>query len=158
MNRPTGVTLIAAFFFVCAGLLVLAAIGFFIGGAFVGSLLGTAAQQRGGGMTGAGIGAMIGAVVGVFMLIGSIFNLACGVGLWKMKEWGRILTIVLCAIGLALGALGLIAGMLHLHILMMMWRMVWLAIDAGIIWYLVQPEVRAAFARAQMPPQAFAAH
>ncbi|HEY3929345.1 MAG TPA: hypothetical protein VGL89_13310 [Candidatus Koribacter sp.] len=156
MNRPTGVTLISVFFFVMCGLLVVGTIAAFVGGAFIGSLFGAALQQRGAGMTGAGFGAMVGAILGVFFLIGAALNLICGIGLWKVKEWARILTIVLCGLGAALGVLGLFIGMIHFNIFMMMWRLLWLAIDVGIVWYLLQPEVKAAFARIQLPPQAYA--
>lgn len=152
MNRPAGVTLISILFFVATGLLLIAAIGSFVGGAFIGSMIGAAARQRGAGMTGAGMGAIVGAFIGIFFLVCSALNGVCGFGLWKLKEWARILTIVLCGIGVALGALGFFAGMLHFHLFVMMWRMVWLAIDLGIIWYLLQPEVKAAFA--PVPPMA----
>lgn len=152
MNRPAGVTLISILFFVVMGVMLIAAIGSFVGGAFIGSMIAAAARQRGAGMAGAGVGAMVGAFIGIFFLVVSALNGVCGFGLWKLKEWARILTIILCGIGVALSALGFLAGMLHFHLIVMMWRLVWLAIDLGIIWYLLQPEVRAAFA--PVPPMA----
>ena len=158
MNRPSGVTAIAILFFVFMVLLVLCAIGAFVGGAFVASIIASAAQQRGAGMAGAGVGAVIGGVIGVFLLIFAALNAICGFGLWKMKEWARILTIVLCGIGACFGALGMMAGMLHFNILLMFWRLAWLALDVIIVWYLLQPQVKAAFAQAQgMPPQMYPA-
>jgi len=157
MIRPTGVTLIAVLFFLGVAFCVVAGIVFFIGGAFVGSIIGAAVQQRGAGAAGAGFGALVGAVVGVFCLIGAVIDFICGFGLWKMKEWARILTIVLCGIGAAFGALGLMAGMLHFNIFLVFWRLVWLGVEVLIIWYLLQPDVRLAFQQAQAPPQAYAA-
>jgi hypothetical protein len=154
MIRPTGVTVIAVVFFAFAACFVLGAMMAFLGSAFIGTMIGSAAQAR---HAGAGLGAMIGAVLGAGLLIGAVLYGICGFGLWTLKEWARILTIVLCGIGVVFGAIGLLGGMLHFHIFMVFWRLMWLAIDVGVIWYLIQPEVKAAFAGRQSPPQTYAA-
>jgi Predicted membrane protein (DUF2127) len=145
MNRPTGVTVLAVLLYIGAGLLVLGAIGTFVGGAFVGSMIGSSSKQAGGGATGAGLGAAIGAVVGVFLLVGAVLNATCGYGLWSLKEWGRMLTIVLTAIGLVMAVFSLFVSMIHFHIFGLFFLMVRIAIGGLIIWYLSQPQVKAAF-------------
>jgi hypothetical protein len=142
MNRPTGVTVLAILLFIGSGLLVLLGVGSFLGGAFIGSMVGARAQEHG---AGAGIGAFIGGLIGIFFLIGAALNAICGFGLWSLKEWGRMLTIVLTAIGVALGLLSFFLSMLHFHIFGIFFIMVRLAIGGLIIWYLSQPEVKAAF-------------
>ena len=146
MNRPTGVTVLAILLFIGTVLLVCLGIGSFVGGAFIGSMIGASARQAGTGMTGAGLGAAIGAFIGVFFIIGAVLNALCGFGLWNLKEWGRMLTIVLTAIGLVLAVLSLFVSMIHLHIVGMFFLMIRVAIGALIIWYLSQPQVKAAFA------------
>ncbi len=150
MNRPTGVTVLAILLFIGTALLVLMAVGTFLGGAFVVSMIGASARQSGAGAAGAGIGAFIGAMIGVFFLIGAGLNAICGFGLWNLKEWGRMLTIVLSAIGVALGVISFFFSLLHFHIFGLFFVMVRIAISALVIWYLSQPEVKAAFAPRQL--------
>ena len=155
MNRPTGVTVLAILAFIGCGLLVLLAVGSFLGGAFLGSMIGASARQAGAGAAGAGVGAAIGAIFGVGLLIGGVLNFVCGFGLWNLKEWGRMLTIILSAIGLVFAVLSLFVSMLHFHIIGIFFLLVRIGIGALIIWYLSQPQVKAAFATV---PQPYPAH
>ena len=127
------------------------AIGAFVGGAFIGSMIGINAGHSGAGATGAGIGAMIGAVIGVFFIIGAILDGICGYGLWNLKEWGRMLTLVLAGIGMVFAIITLFGSMIHFHIISVFFVLIRMAIYALVIWYLSQPEVKAAFARASAP-------
>lgn len=147
MVRPTGVTVIAVLAFIGAGFLTIFGILAFVGGAFVGALIGSSVQAQGSGAAGAGFGAMIGAVVGVFFLVFAAVQLTCGVGLWKLKEWGRMLTIVISAIGMVLAFFNL----LHFHVITMFFVLVRLGVGALIIWYLSQPQVKAAFMTPVLP-------
>lgn len=152
MNRPTGVTVLSILYFIFAGLLCIGAIMFFVGGAFIGAMIGSAATAHGAGAAGAGFGALIGGFVGFFLLIGAVLHILCGAGLWKLKEWGRMLTIVLCAIG------GVLAFFNIMHSpVTMVFGTIRIGISVLIIWYLSQPHVKAAFAQVQLPPQAYAA-
>lgn len=153
MNRPTGVTVLAVLLFLGTALLVLLGIGTFLGGAFIGSMVGAAAHRAGGGAAGAGFGAVIGAAIGVFLLIGAALNAICGYGLWNLKEWGRMLTIVLSAIGVVLALLNMLFAMMHFHIFGVFFILVRIAFGGLVIWYLSQPQVKAAFST----PQAYAA-
>ncbi len=63
---------------------------------------------------------------GVSLLLGAVYVI-CGVGLWKMKSYGRTLQLV----GSFLGLLGFPIGTV---------------ISGFIIWYLFKPEVKAQFA------------
>jgi len=152
MYRPTGVTVLSILSFIGAGLTGLGAIMFFVGGAFIGALIGSAAQGHGAGAAGAGFGALIGGFIGFFLLVAAVLYLLCGVGLWKLKEWGRMLTIVLSAIGVVLALL----NFMHFHMVVMFFAIFRIGIGVLIIWYLSQPHVKAAFAQSQLPPQAYA--
>jgi hypothetical protein len=150
MIRPTGVTVIAILCFIGTGLLVIFGILAFFGGAFIGAMLGEAAQTpgRGVGAAGAGFGAMIGGFIGIVFLVIAAVQLTCGIGLWKLKEWGRMLTIVLSAIGAVLAFFSL----LHFHPFTMIFVLVRIAVSVLIIWYLSQPQVKAAFVAQPFPP------
>jgi uncharacterized membrane protein (DUF2068 family) len=103
-------------------------------------------------MAGAGLGAAIGAAVGVVFLIIAALDAVCGYGLWNLKEWARMLTIVLTAIGLLFAVLQLFGSMLHFHIIAIFFVLIRMAIGGLIIWYLSQPQVKAAFGVPQLSP------
>lgn len=147
MVRPTGVTVIAVLAFIGAGLLTILGILAFVGGAFIGAMIGSGVQAQGSGPAGAGLGAMIGGVIGVFFLIFAAVQLTCGVGLWKLKEWGRLLTIIVSAIGIVLALFNL----MHFHVFALFFVMIRIAIGGLIIWYLSQPQVKAAFMTPVLP-------
>jgi len=141
MGRPTGVTIIAVLDFIGAAVCVLVGLAMMLGGGFVATLL---SQQQGGG-AGAGFLAAIGAAAGVFLLICAAVAVLLGWGLLKLKEWARIVTIVLAGLG-ALGALIGLAGVMgHFAAIAVVFVLVRLAINGLIIWYLLQPHVKATF-------------
>lgn len=146
MQRPTGVTVLAVLDFIGAAFWLLMAVGGFLGATFLGAIISQAAARSGGGTIGAGLGAAIGVVLGIFGLIFGGIAILMGWGMWSLKEWARILQIVFAGIGACFQALGILTSLLHFHIFAMMWNVVWLAINAFIIYYLIQPQVKAAFA------------
>jgi hypothetical protein len=151
MNRPTGVTVLAILNFIGAAFCLLGGIGMILGGGFIATML---SQQGQGSAGAAGILAGLGAAAGVFIIIVGGVSALVGFGLWKLKEWARIVSIVLCGISGAFQLLGILGTLAHFNVLALMWGAFWLAVDALIIWYLLKPEVKAAF---QPPAQARAA-
>jgi hypothetical protein len=143
MGRPVGVTVLAIFDFIGAGICVLGGLGMMLGGGFIATMIN---QQGGQGSAGAaGIFAGLGAAAGVFIIIiGGVCALV-GFGLWKLKGWARIVSIVLAGISGALQLLGLLGSLAHFNLFAVVWSLFWIAIDALIIWYLLKPEVKAAF-------------
>jgi len=139
MGRPTGVTIIAVLDFIAAAFCVLGGLGVMLGGGFVASMMG---QQSG---AGAGVLAAIGAAAGVFLLVCAAVAVLLGWGLLKLKEWARIVTIVLAAIGALFSLIGLVGVLGHFAMVAVVFVLVRLAINGLIIWYLVQPHVKAAF-------------
>lgn len=152
MGRPTGVTIIAILDFLGAGLCILGGLGMMLGGGFIATLINQQGGQAGAGA--AGILAGIGVMVGIFCLIIAAVDIILAVGLLKLKEWARIVTIVLTAIFGALGVLGLLTSFIHFNLFATIIRVCVLAIQAFIIMYLLKPEVKAAF---QQQPMARAA-
>jgi hypothetical protein len=134
MARPVGVTILSILDFLGAAALLLFAILCFVGGGFL-ATVGQSDQAQ-------GLGALLGmgaAVIGVVMLVIAIICALIGWGMWKVKNWARILTIVLCA----LGVLFRLWGLVHMFSIS---SIIVIAIDALIIWYLLKADVKAAFA------------
>ena len=151
MGRPTGVTVLAILNFIGAAFCLLGGLGMMLGGGFMATIM---SQQRGqGNAEAAGILAGLGAVAGVFIIIVGGLCALVGFGLWKLKGWARIVSIVLTAISGAFQLLGLLGSFAHFNLFAVLWSVFWIAIDALIIWYLLKPEVKAAF----QAPQARAA-
>jgi hypothetical protein len=148
MGRPTGVTVIAILDFIGAAFCVLLGLGMMLGGGFLASFIN---QQNGQGSgPAAGMLAGLGAAVGIFFLILAAIDMVLAMGLLKLKEWARIVTIVLTAIGGALGALGLLGSLIHFSLIGTLFRVCILAIQVWIILYLLKPEVKAAFQAPQV--------
>src|SRR5262249_3270356 len=101
----------------------------------------------------AGIMAGLGAALGIFFLIIAALDIAVAIGLLNLKEWARIVTIVLTGLGAALGLLGLLGGLIHFVLFASLFRLCILAMQGWIIMYLLKPDVKAAF----QAPQARAA-
>lgn len=133
MQRPGGVIAIAILYWLSAFTLLLVGIIMAVGFTAFGSV----AQ----GMMGlfAGFG-----VIGGIVLLGLGAVLAfLGYSVFQLQEWARITTIVLVALGFGAAVLSFFnfGGGARISSLFRM------AIDAVIIWYLVQPQVSAAFRR-----------
>ena len=138
MGRPTGVTVIAVLDFIGAGLCVLLGIAALVGASFLGAFM---SQAQGGNAAAGGFMAMLGGAISIFLIIvGGISGLV-GWGMWTLKSWARIVQIIFAALGL-LGALSLL---LHFSGAVLFGFVLRVAINGLIIWYLLKPEVAAAF-------------
>jgi hypothetical protein len=151
MGRPVGVTILAILNFIGAAFCLLGGIGMILGGGFIATML---SQQGQGSAGAAGILAGLGAAAGVFIIIIGGVSALVGFGLWKLKGWARIVSIVLYAISGAFQLLGILGTLAHFNLFAFVWGAFWVAVDAFIIWYLLKPEVKAAF---QPRPMASAA-
>jgi hypothetical protein len=140
MQRPTGVTIISVLAFIGAVCLLFAALGMFLGGAILSSMAG----RPGVGMM-AGIG---GAIVGVVFLGIAAVDLILGIGLWKLQNWARILTVVLLIVGVILYAFGLVRSVLHFNLIHLFIQAAFMAIDIWIVVYLSKSSVKQAFSGA----------
>lgn len=139
MERPTGVTVLAILGFIGAACAILVALALFFAGAV--GMAGLGARRPATGMMLAGLGAF----GGVIALVVAALYFIVGIGLWKLLPWGRILALVLVALGLVFAALGLFSALFHFRILLTFWRLIAIAIDCWILWYLTRPHVKQAF-------------
>jgi hypothetical protein len=146
MGRPTGVTVIAVLCFIGGAFALLGGVGMMAGGGIVASIMSQQGQAAG---PMAGIIASVGAAVGVFLLVIAAIDIVLGVSLLKLKEWARMVTIILTGIGAAFGVLGLLSLFAHFNLVAVLFRLCILAFQVWIIMYLLKPEVKAAFQGSQ---------
>jgi len=140
--RPTGIVLIALYHYLAAAFLVMLAIALAVGGSVLGAMF--AAGNR--GLLG-GMGLFVGVLGACLTLIFAVVAALAGYGVWTFREWGRILCIVLAAITVLLSLPGLLFMGLHFGFFLGGYRVIKVAINVLIIWYLVQPQIRSLFLR-----------
>jgi hypothetical protein len=151
MTRPVGVTILAILNFIGAAFCLLGGIGMILGGGFIATML---SQQGQGSAGAAGVLAGLGAAAGIFIIIMGGVSALLGFGMWKLKGWARIVSIVLFAISGVMQLLALLGTLAHFNVFAFVWTVFWIAVDAFVIMYLLKPEVKAAF---QQQPMARAA-
>jgi hypothetical protein len=138
MERPTGVTILAVLAFIGAAFLAIGSIVFIAGGALLSNVR----------ANGPGAGALLGlggAVLGGFLLVLAVIYVFTAVGLLKLQNWARILTIVFVGLGLLTAATGLLSSFAHVFPVLMVRNIIVLAIDVWILIYLFKPHVKQAF-------------
>ena len=133
--RPTGVSLIAVLYFIGGGLSILSAL----------SVLFTPLPAPFSNWTTA---------IGLLGVVFGLLYTAIGWGLWELRDWGRIGTLVLSALGLVLNLVGGVYFLLGFSVEpygrvsfpgVGVGSLVLAAIYGWVIWYLMQPEVEAVF-------------
>jgi hypothetical protein len=128
--RPMGITILA----------VLSAIGGVL------TILGGIALIGLGGVAGASSGSAalfgMGAIFGLLLLVSGIASLAFAYGAWTLQPWAWTLGVALQIISLALSVLSIVGGGDISS------QIISIAIAAIILYYLMQPTIKAAFGRA----------
>jgi len=134
--RPLGVSLIAGLTWLLGALWALTAvsvIGFSRLGARILSTViseGNLVEKFTSGM---------GMAVGVLLLLVATVYVIVGLGLWRLKNWARMVTIFFVALGLLLG----LRSLIEYHHL---FRIVRTVVDLVIVAYLLLPDVKKVFA------------
>lgn len=128
--RPTGITILA----------VLSAIGGVL------SILGGIALLGLSGVAGASTGSAalfgMGAIFGIILLASGIASLAFAYGAWTLQPWAWTLGVALQGLSLVLAVLTIISGG------DIAGQIIGIAIAAIILYYLMQPGIKAAFGKA----------
>jgi hypothetical protein len=140
MQKPTGVILIAALYILGAAFAILGGVAaFFIGGAFM-------MRAASLGMTvGRGVAGGLGAFIGIVLIVFGALALIIAIGLIGLKNWARVVAMVLAAIGVVFGLLSLFPLLMHFAMIGIFFVLVRVMINALILWYLNQPTVKQAF-------------
>ena len=140
MDRPIGVTILAILEFIGAGFLILVGLLLLVGMSMLG------AMGRGGeGASMMGILGALGAAAGVVVIILALIPLAIGIGLWKLRNWARILVIIFAGLGALGNTVRVIWGLGSGDMLNTVGGIIGLGIQALILWYMFQPHVKQAF-------------
>jgi hypothetical protein len=137
MERPAGVTILAVVAFIFGGCLTLAGLGMVLGGAALSRM----ANSGGLGML-AGVG---GAILGAVFFGFAVVYIVDGIGLMKVANWARILTIILVGLNLLRSAFTMLRSVAHPHPVGIFFTLVFVAIDIWILVYLFKAEVKQAF-------------
>lgn len=140
--RSTGIVLIAIYHFLTAAFLVCLAIALAVGGSVLGAMFAAGNSFPLGGM-----GFFVGVMGAALMLGFAVVAALAGYGIWTLREWGRILCIVLAGITVLLSLPGLLFLGLHFGFFLGGYRLIKLAINVAIIWYLLQPQIVSLFRR-----------
>jgi hypothetical protein len=136
-QRPTGVTILAIVFGILGLLSFFWALFIFGVGAvtgLTGSIFGAENMASFGGSN---------VWAGVLGMAGAVFNLIVAFGLFTLKPWAWLLALIAVGINVVQGVLGLFGG----GMLGICCGLIGLIIPAGILFYLLRPEIKKAFGR-----------
>jgi hypothetical protein len=75
----------------------------------------------------------------------AIAVVALGVGLWRMRQWARIVAVGLIALNVALCMSVLLRSWSHFGEKSFFWALIFILSGLAMIWYLSRSEVKAAF-------------
>ena len=100
---PTGVKIISVLYYIGAGFGILFGILFFVGAGFLGAV---ASQIP---LLGA-FGKSLFIVVGIILIGLSVLSIFVGRGLWKGKNWARIVAIIFAALGAIMAIVSIVGG------------------------------------------------
>ena len=151
MRRPTAITLISLFLFAWAGLMGAGALSLFLLDIDLSEL----PEIKATGVD-PGLLPVILTVAGALAAVISAVAIALGLGLWHLKNWARITTIAIGGIWAAFRAIEVLVLAFRAEDLMLAWGLVKLGLNFLVVWYLVQPNVKLAFAT--LPPSPIQAH
>ncbi|HVA93535.1 MAG TPA: hypothetical protein VNI36_01405 [Candidatus Dormibacteraeota bacterium] len=139
MGRPIGVTILGV-------LMIAAGIGFAAAG-FIFFFMGSTGAMTTASASGLGAAllAALGAAAGVIFLLFGGLHVALAVGILKMRNIARILTIFLFLLIGAGACLGLIATLLRYSHVGLAWNISLLVVDALVLGYLYRAKTKQAF-------------
>ncbi len=141
MDRPAGVTVLSILNFLGAGLCVVGGVLFLVGM----GLAGLGAHQSGAGAGAMGMLMGMGAVAGVVFLVFAAIAIVIGIGLWKLRNWARIVTIILDILSILLMIPGLLGTVMNFAVVPLVFQLLILAFYAWVLWYMFRAHVKQAF-------------
>ena len=136
--RPQGVTIIAILAFIGGIFAIVAGLGLTVLGGILGGALAASGEGAGGIFGG------LLAVFGIGTLGLGIAEIVVGWGLWGLRPWAWMVSVIVFIVNIVLTLLTALGG----NSLISISTLVGIAIPAIILYYLMTPPVKAAFGRA----------
>jgi uncharacterized membrane protein (DUF2068 family) len=141
-SRPTGITVLAVLGFISAAFYLAMTVIALIKPDAVASLLLSMSGGNGIGLTPA---QSLFGILAAYFLISGLITAALSWGLWTLKNWARIVCIVLIGISIFGGAFGIAFAFMHSSVVGTVFGIARLIVAILIIIYLNSPRVRSAF-------------
>jgi hypothetical protein len=135
--RPIGVSAIAVLTWIRASLYALGGLALIGVGHLSAKLVSTVARDS----FFENLISRLGKTLGIAALVVALVYIIVGFGLWALKNWARVLTLILVTIWLLFGLLGLLRYPTA-------WHMIRVLVDVAILVYLMLPDVKRLFATA----------
>jgi hypothetical protein len=133
MRRPLGVTLAAVLYIYEAGISLLSALATFL------MAVAGATPRDLTGLTGILMG--MGEIGGAMFLVLTLLSIVVGIGLLKLRNWGRLGTIALSGLN-ALGLLyGVVGTLQRGQGIALAANLVFLALYTVVLWYMFRPRI-----------------
>ena len=138
MKRPYRVTVVAVLMCIGAALLALGSLGFFLFG-------GTVVTTGTGGPTSQLFSEMGGIGAGIFLALGVVYA-TLAIYMFRLVRWVRRAAIAFIAVGLLFAVIGILVSLAHPDLMVFVWQLFVIAVDAYTLRYLMTPHVKDAFA------------
>jgi hypothetical protein len=132
--RPIGVSAIAVLTWIRASLYALGGLALIGVGHLSAKLVSTVASDS----FFENLISRLGKTLGIGALVVALVYMVVGFGLWTLKNWARVLTLILVTIWLLFGLLGLLRDPTA-------WHLIWTLVDVAILVYLMLPDVKRLF-------------
>jgi hypothetical protein len=87
-------------------------------------------------------------LLGVLLVVVGVIALVIGVGLWRLRNWARLIMMTLLILQFLGSAIGTIWAGAHRQTAVLEAAAIRMALDVAVIWYFSRPRVRDAF----LPP------
>lgn len=140
MNRPTGVTILAVLQAILSGMSLLAGISILaLKDVFLEALVATPEFQQSAQDLPPGVLEGVATATGIIVLISGLIGLLLAYGLFKLKGWAWIVTLIFQILGILSSIINLINGISPGV------TVIQLVIAGVIVYYLLRPEVKRAF-------------
>jgi len=138
VKRPFGVTAVAVLLCIGAALLALGSLGFFV--------LGRGAVTSGAGGPMSQLFSEMGTTgAGIFLVLAAAYA-TLAIYLVSLTSWARLATIGFIALGALFAVIGILASLPRPDFLVFAWQLVVIAVDVWIMWHLLRPHIKNAFA------------
>lgn len=141
-SRPIGITILAVLGFISVAFYLAMTVIALLKPVVVASLLLGMSGGNGFGVTPA---ASLGGILAVYFVISGLITAALSWGLWTLKNWARIVCLVLIAISVLGGVVQVSMSFSHASVVGTVFGIARLIVAILIIIYLNSPRVRSAF-------------